>query len=147
MISHRQILLSTMLAAGSLSGCVVDSRPTTTLPTKIVDPRYLVFFEWGGDYVNQQGMEIISRAAAFATDPKWRFPKLVVDGYADRSGHSAANVALSKRRAEKVVDGLVGLGVSRDNIAVSWHGEQDNRVPTAHGVREPQNRRVEIVFP
>jgi flagellar motor protein MotB len=32
-------------------------------------------------------------------------------------------------------------------MAVSGRGENDNRVPTAAGVREPQNRRVEIVFP
>jgi outer membrane protein OmpA-like peptidoglycan-associated protein len=31
-------------------------------------------------------------------------------------------------------------------MAVSGRGENDNRVPTAPGVREPQNRRVEIVF-
>jgi len=29
-------------------------------------------------------------------------------------------------------------------MAVSGRGEDDNRVPTADGVREPQNRRVEI---
>jgi outer membrane protein OmpA-like peptidoglycan-associated protein len=29
-------------------------------------------------------------------------------------------------------------------MSVSGHGENDNRVPTADGVREPQNRRVEI---
>ena len=39
------------------------------------------------------------------------------------------------------------LGVPRQQMAVSGRGENDNRVPTADGVREPQNRRVEIVFP
>jgi outer membrane protein OmpA-like peptidoglycan-associated protein len=33
------------------------------------------------------------------------------------------------------------------SMVVSGHGENDNRVPTADGVREPQNRRVEIVTP
>ena len=40
---------------------------------------------------------------------------------------------------------LVGLGVPRTQMAVTGRGDNDNRVPTAAGVREPQNRRVEIV--
>jgi outer membrane protein OmpA-like peptidoglycan-associated protein len=31
-------------------------------------------------------------------------------------------------------------------MAVSGHGIDNPRIPTALGVREPQNRRVEIVF-
>jgi flagellar motor protein MotB len=37
--------------------------------------------------------------------------------------------------------------VPRQAQVVGGRGENDNRVPTADGVREPQNRRVEIVFP
>jgi outer membrane protein OmpA-like peptidoglycan-associated protein len=46
-----------------------------------------------------------------------------------------------------VAAALVRLGVPRSEMMVSGRGENDNRVPTADGVREPQNRRVEIVFP
>ena len=42
---------------------------------------------------------------------------------------------------------LSRLGVPQNDMMVSGRGENDNRVPTADGVREPQNRRVEIVFP
>ena len=145
MISHRKIVLGA-IALGLLSGCAVESGQTITGPS-MVNPRYLVFFEWGDDHINPQNMDIISRAATYATDQKWRYPKLVVSGYADRSGPRAANMRLSKKRAEKVMDALTRLGVPHGNIAVTWRGERDNRVPTADGVREPQNRRVEIVFP
>ena len=30
---------------------------------------------------------------------------------------------------------------------VGWKGKTDLRVPTPDGVREPQNRRVEIIMP
>jgi OmpA-OmpF porin, OOP family len=30
---------------------------------------------------------------------------------------------------------------------VAWKGKTELRVPTPDGVREPQNRRVEIVIP
>jgi len=38
------------------------------------------------------------------------------------------------------------LWVLRGDMAVSGHGIADPRIPTSPGVREPQNRRVEIVF-
>ena len=40
---------------------------------------------------------------------------------------------------------LANLGVARSDMAVAGRGENDPRVPTPLGVREPQNRRVEIV--
>ncbi|MBV8084684.1 MAG: cell envelope biogenesis protein OmpA, partial [Chloroflexi bacterium] len=46
-----------------------------------------------------------------------------------------------------VANALVRLGVPRQQMAVSGRGKNDQRVPTADGGREPQNRRVEIVFP
>jgi OOP family OmpA-OmpF porin len=45
-----------------------------------------------------------------------------------------------------VADALARLGVPSGARAVSGHGIDNPRVPTALGVREPQNRRVEIVF-
>jgi outer membrane protein OmpA-like peptidoglycan-associated protein len=37
-------------------------------------------------------------------------------------------------------------GVAKDEIAIRGFGESDPLVPTAKGVREPQNRRVEIIL-
>ena len=65
----------------------------------------------------------------------------------DRSGSPGYNQRLSERRASAVATALEGLGVPRSQMIVSGRGENDNRVPTADGVREPQNRRFEIVFP
>ena len=41
---------------------------------------------------------------------------------------------------------LVRLGIPANQIVVAWKGENDNLVPTADGVREPQNRRVTIIY-
>ena len=51
-----------------------------------------------------------------------------------------------ERRAETVRNYLVKLGVPADEIGVSWRGKENPRVPTPDGVREPQNRRVTIVY-
>ena len=56
-------------------------------------------------------------------------------------------MALSLRRANAVKDALVREGVPATGIAVIGRGESQPLVQTADGVREPQNRRVEIVIP
>jgi outer membrane protein OmpA-like peptidoglycan-associated protein len=55
------------------------------------------------------------------------------------------NQALSRRRAETVAAELVRLGIAREEIVITALGESQPLVPTADDVREPQNRRVEIV--
>ena len=65
-------------------------------------------------------------------------------GHADRSGSDAYNVELSRRRAEAVASLLASAGIPRASITTDARGEEQPRVPTADGVREPQNRRVEI---
>jgi OmpA-OmpF porin, OOP family len=70
----------------------------------------------------------------------------VIAGHADRSGPEAYNQALSERRAQSVAQALGQRGIPTSTMRVQGHGEADPRVRTADGVREPQNRRVEIVF-
>ena len=72
--------------------------------------------------------------------------RIEVAGHADRSGTPAYNQRLSQRRADAVAAELVRQGIARNEIAVSAYGESRPLVPTADGVREPQNRRVEIVL-
>jgi outer membrane protein OmpA-like peptidoglycan-associated protein len=67
-----------------------------------------------------------------------------VTGHADRSGSDSYNIDLSRRRAEAVAGMLASAGLPRASITTDARGEQQPRVPTADGVREPQNRRVEI---
>ena len=67
-------------------------------------------------------------------------------GHADRSGSDAYNVGLSQRRANNVRSYLAGRGVPDGSITTEAFGESRPLVDTADGVREPQNRRVEITF-
>ena len=54
---------------------------------------------------------------------------------------------LSQRRADAVAGYLEKQGVPKSALDVKWFGKEHPRVPTPDGVREPQNRRVEIVMP
>ena len=69
---------------------------------------------------------------------------IVVSGHTDTSGAAGYNLGLSASRAEAVVETLGQLGISASRINVSATGEEDLAVPTGDGVREAQNRRVEI---
>ena len=106
---------------------------------------FIVFFDWDKDVVTPEGEQIIQQAAdAYRSGAP---VQLQVTGYTDRSGSPGYNQRLSERRANNVARALAALGVPKNQMVVSGRGENDNRVPTAPGVREPQNRRVEIVAP
>ncbi|HZT89649.1 MAG TPA: OmpA family protein [Stellaceae bacterium] len=106
---------------------------------------FLVFFDWDKATITPAGMQVIQQAAdAYRQGHP---VQIQVTGYTDRSGSPGYNQRLSERRANNVAEAMTRMGVPRDQMAVSGRGENDNRVPTADGVREPQNRRVEIVFP
>jgi OOP family OmpA-OmpF porin len=106
---------------------------------------FLVFFDWDRDTITPAGAQIIQQAAnAYKSGAP---VQIQVTGYTDRSGSPGYNQRLSERRANNVANALAADGVPREQMAVSGRGENDNRVPTGPGVREPQNRRVEIVWP
>jgi outer membrane protein OmpA-like peptidoglycan-associated protein len=106
---------------------------------------FLVVFDWDRFTITQDGMRIVEQAAAAYRSGA---PvQIQITGYTDRSGSPGYNQRLSERRAAAVADALSRLGVPRNDMIVGGRGENENRVPTADGVREPQNRRVEIVFP
>ena len=105
---------------------------------------YLVFFDWDRADLTDRARQIISQAANASRTA--RATRIEVAGHADRSGSPQYNQRLSQRRADAVAAELVRQGVNRSDIAVSAFGESRPLVPTADGVREPQNRRVEIVL-
>ncbi|TMJ61246.1 MAG: OmpA family protein [Alphaproteobacteria bacterium] len=125
-------------------------RPSDLLRTSVAPPIlarkvFLVFFDWDRDTITPEGRAIIGQAA-----DAWRAGGNVtiqVTGYTDASGSAGYNQRLSERRANNVASALAQAGVPRQAMVVSGRGKNDQRVPTADGVREPQNRRVEIVFP
>jgi outer membrane protein OmpA-like peptidoglycan-associated protein len=105
---------------------------------------YMVFFDFDRSNITDTAAGTIRQAA---TDAKaGRSTRIGVTGHADRAGSDAYNMALSLRRANAVKDALVREGIPATAIAVVGRGESQPLVQTADGVREPQNRRVEIVL-
>jgi OmpA-OmpF porin, OOP family len=107
-------------------------------------PSFMVFFDWDRSNLSAQALNTIKQAAgAYKTKGSAR---ITATGHTDKSGPDAYNMALSLRRANTVKDALVREGVPATAISVIGKGETQPLVQTADGVREPQNRRVEIVI-
>jgi len=104
---------------------------------------YLVFFDWSKADLTDRARQIIGEAASARGQGVTR---IEVNGFTDRSGSDSFNQSLSERRANAVAAELVRRGVPRNEIVTRGFGEANNLVPTADGVREPQNRRVEIIL-
>ena len=113
-------------------------------PPPAAAPSFMVFFDWDRSNLSQHALNTIQQAAnAYKTKGSAR---ITATGHTDKSGPEAYNMALSLRRANTVKDALVRDGVPATAIAVVGRGESQPLVQTADGVREPQNRRVEIVI-
>ncbi len=105
---------------------------------------YLVFFDWDRADLTARARQIVAEAAQASTHV--RTTRIDVNGYTDLSGTAAYNQRLSVRRAQSVEAELVRDGVNRSEISIHGFGESSPLVQTAQGVREPQNRRVEIIL-
>lgn len=117
-------------------------------PAPAPEPRgpekFIVFFNWDKSNLTSTAQSIVNDAKAYAM--REGSVRITATGHADRSGSNAYNLGLSERRAQSVKAELVRLGIPENDIAIMWKGEAENLVRTADGVREPQNRRVEIII-
>ena len=101
----------------------------------------LVFFDWAkGELSNDAKANLDKVAEFYAAAPR----AMTVDGHSDKSGASAGNLASSRRRAGVVRDYLVAKGIPASAMTVRAYGESWPIIATEDGVREIQNRRVEI---
>jgi len=121
--------------------------PYVPPPPQAVAPAprsYLVFFDFNKSDLTPQAVQIVNQAAANAGPAK--VTRLTVTGHTDTVGSDAYNMRLSRRRAESVAAQLEKDGIPSSEIEIVAKGKRDLLVPTADGVKEPQNRRVQIVY-
>jgi len=118
--------------------------PPVVAPAPAAPKSYLVFFDFNKSDLTSQAQQIVDQAAANAGPA--HVTQLTVTGHTDTVGSDAYNMRLSRRRAESVAARLEKDGIPSSEIEIVAKGKRDLLVPTADGVREPQNRRVQIVY-
>lgn len=106
---------------------------------------YRILFDWDKSILNPLALNTIAAIAMNASEGE--IIRIRAIGHADRSGAEDYNASLSRRRAEEVMKALIRLGIPENHIEIDWRGEREPVVETEDGVRHPDNRRVEIVFP
>ena len=139
-------LLVVCAAAFLLGACDQPQQQVAPPPPPPPPPptSFMVFFDWDRSNLSAQAMTTIQQAAAAYKSRG--SARVTATGHTDTSGSEAYNMALSLRRANTVKDALVQQGVPSTAISVVGRGEANLLVQTGDGVREPQNRRVEIVM-
>ncbi len=104
---------------------------------------FTLYFVENRDEVADESKPLLD--AVLAEIARRPVPDIVVIGHTDTVGTDNVNDALALQRAEAVRAELVRRGVAPVNITASGRGKRELLVPTADGVAEPRNRRVEIL--
>jgi outer membrane protein OmpA-like peptidoglycan-associated protein len=118
--------------------------PPAPPPPPPVPQKFLVFFDFDRANLRADAQKIVSEAADYAK--KNGKARITATGHADTSGEPAYNLALSERRANAVKAALLNMGFNENEVVVMFKGESEPLVATGDGVKEPQNRRVEILM-
>jgi outer membrane protein OmpA-like peptidoglycan-associated protein len=122
---------------------VVVAPPPPPRPACNTGP-YIVFFDFDRSDITAEAASILNNAVtAYANCGNAR---VMLAGHTDTSGRATYNEALAERRNASVRSYMTGRGVAAGQITGEAFGESQPRVPTADGVREAQNRRVEVSY-
>ncbi len=104
----------------------------------------MIFFPWNEPRIDRDAAATLDEAAAaYRRSPGGA---VRISGHSDRSGPAAHNQRSAAARAEAVRRYLIERGVPAAVVSVATYGEDRPLIATEDGVREPQNRRVDILF-
>ena len=123
---------------------VEPTPPPPPVATPCSPGPFIVFFEWDKSDVTPEAAAILD--GAVAQYQNCGSASVMLAGHADKSGAPAYNVGLSQRRNESVQAYLAAHSIPAGVITSEAFGESRPRVETADGVREVQNRRVEVTY-
>ena len=103
---------------------------------------YIANFIYGTDKISPDSLSEVEKMKA---DLKTRkIPEITVIGHTDMAGSDKYNDTLSLKRAMVMRNILINQGINPSQIEVAGRGKREPLIPTADGVKEPKNRRVEI---
>jgi outer membrane protein OmpA-like peptidoglycan-associated protein len=105
---------------------------------------FTVYFDFDRWNLTADGARVVDQAIAQAQQAGPA--QIQVGGFTDLAGSASYNYALAQSRAVTVRNYMVARGIPTEQIMVQSFGKNDPRVRTPDGVREAQNRRVEIVI-
>lgn len=143
---NHTILAGLRYSFGAPARPMAAAVPAVAAPAVQAQPQteYQVFFDWDKATITPVSDKIIGDASAAAG--KVRAVSILVVGHTDTSGTPAYNQRLSLRRADAVKRALVAKGTPANLVSIEGKGEQQLMVSTGPNVREPSNRRAQILI-
>jgi outer membrane protein OmpA-like peptidoglycan-associated protein len=111
-------------------------------PPPQVPRQYIVFFGFNKCNITASADNVLSEAANAAR--QLGTVSVRISGHTDTVGSVASNQKLSECRANAARLNLVAKGVPDNAIRATGYGEGQLLIQTGDGVKEPQNRRVNV---
>lgn len=150
----RQVILAQPYAGARLGRGGAEAFPSTAQDVKaryglalaaqpLPPTQFMLYFIDGKDEFTDESKQIVD--SVFSEIGRRPIPDVIAIGHTDTVGNDAANDALSRQRAEVVRAAFAARGLPADKVVTIGRGKRDLAVPTADGVAEPRNRRVEIL--
>jgi outer membrane protein OmpA-like peptidoglycan-associated protein len=128
----------TQLGPPDNAGC--PQQKMVTVGTDKLEITESVYFELGKAIIEARSLVLLDNVATvMATHAEL---KIRVEGHTDSQGDAAYNLALSQRRAQAVVDYLVGKGVDGARLDAQGYGEAKPIANNRTRDGRAQNRRV-----
>ena len=149
----NQVLLTQPFAASRLTSAGPQAYPSSAQEVQalfgaavaaqpLAPAQFTLYFVEGRDELTEESKKLID--SVFAEIARRPVPDVMVIGHTDKVGTDALNDPLSRQRAEVVRAAMLARGVAADQVVAIGRGKREPVVPTAEGVAEARNRRVEI---
>lgn len=116
--------------------------PAAPVAAAAANTSYIIFFGLNSAKLDQDAERIVLTVVEDLKNTQDY--EVILNGHTDTSGKAMHNLALSQKRADTVKGSLVKKGLAAKAITTFAFGESDPKVPTADGIKEAKNRRVEI---
>ncbi len=109
-------------------------------PNSMVSREDILFLQGSTSFADRNSFATIRDLAVAMGDPSLARERFVVEGHASAEGGYDSNLALSQRRAERIVRDIVRFGVSEDRLVPVGYGESE----AAYTASDPdQYRRLD----
>lgn len=101
-----------------------------------------VFFQTGKFNVSGESVTLLTKLANVMKE--YPDTNVIIAGHTDSVGADAANMTLSKNRAQAVENFLVGKGLSKSRFTTKWYGETNPVATNETAAGRAKNRRVTL---
>ena len=128
-----------VLAVG-LVGCFNVAGPAPAIALSCATGPYLVYFDHDRGFVGSEGRKVLDNAIDSVGN--CGNSAIFIAGHTDTS----ESPMVADKRIQTVRAYLEARGIPHDDIRVQNFGHSQLRIPTQDGLREKQNRRVEVSF-